>query len=90
MEDAEIDPRSRIHEYKITFRFLGIIVRALRPEVAIYSAYNVYVINQFQTTFSQGGGGVKSVSSGDKEESFQYFCPNCVQEFCLRSVAALP
>jgi hypothetical protein len=43
MEDAEIDPRSRIHECKITFRFLGIILRVLGPEVAIY---NVYITNQ--------------------------------------------
>jgi hypothetical protein len=37
-------------------RFLGIIFRVLRLEV---SAYNVYITNQFQTTFAQEGGGVK-------------------------------
>ncbi len=40
-------------------------MRVLRLEVSVY---NVYIINQFQTTFSQGGGGwVKYVSRGDFE-----------------------
>ncbi len=40
-------------------RFLGIIFEV--------SVYNVYIETQFQTTFTQGGGGggVKSVSRGD-------------------------
>ncbi len=46
--------RSRIHERTISLRFLGIILRVLRLEVFVY---NVYIINQFQTTFAQGGGG---------------------------------
>ena len=58
--------RIRIHERTITLRFLGIILRVLRLEVSVY---NVYITNQFQTTFAQGGGGgIKSVSRGDCEE----------------------
>ncbi len=29
--------------------------------------YNVYITNQFQTTFFQGGWGVKSISKGECE-----------------------
>jgi hypothetical protein len=46
--------------------FLGILFRVLRLEVSVY---NVYITNQFQTTFARGGGGgggVKSVT-GDCE-----------------------
>jgi hypothetical protein len=43
--------RSRIHECTILLRFLGIILRVLRFEVSIY---NVYITNQFQTTFAHG------------------------------------
>ncbi len=32
--------------------FLGIILRVFRLEVSVY---NVYITNQFQTTFAQGG-----------------------------------
>ncbi len=39
---------------QILLRFLGIILRVLRLEVSVY---NVYITNQFQTTFSAGGGG---------------------------------
>jgi hypothetical protein len=46
-------------------RFLGIILRVLRLGVSVY---NVYITNQFQTTFAGGGGGVvKYVSRGDSE-----------------------
>jgi hypothetical protein len=45
--------RSRIHERTISLRFLGIILRVLRLEVSVY---NAYITNQFQTTFSRGGG----------------------------------
>ncbi len=45
---------SRIHERTFSLRFLGIILRVLRLEVSVY---NVYISNQFQTTFAQGGGG---------------------------------
>jgi hypothetical protein len=31
------------------------------------SAYNIYITNQFQTTFAHGVRGVKSVSRGDSE-----------------------
>ncbi len=56
------------------------------------SVYNVivYITNQFQTTFGQGGwgGGVKSVTGtiggcNSKEENSEDFCPNHVQEFGL-------
>jgi hypothetical protein len=33
----------------------GIILRVLRLQVSVY---NVYITNQFQTTFAQGGWGV--------------------------------
>jgi hypothetical protein len=46
--------RSRIHERTISLRFQDIILRVLRLEVSLY---NVYITNQFQTTFSGGGGG---------------------------------
>jgi hypothetical protein len=45
--------RSRIHERIILLRFLGIILKILRLEVSVY---NVYITNQFQTTFAQGRG----------------------------------
>jgi len=63
--------------------FLGIIVRVLRLEVSVY---NAYITNQFQTTFAQGGRGVKSVSRGDCEYKGGklFFCPNYVQEFGSR------
>jgi hypothetical protein len=58
--------RSRIHERSISSSFLGIILRVLRLEVSVS---NVYITNQFQPTFAQGGvgegGGVKSVIRGD-------------------------
>ncbi len=45
--------RSRIHERTILLRFLVIIVRVVRLEVFVY---NVYITNDFQTTFALGGG----------------------------------
>jgi hypothetical protein len=45
--------RSRIHERTISLRSLGIILRVLRLEVSVF---NVYITNQFQTTFAQGVG----------------------------------
>ncbi len=52
--------RSQIHERTISLSCLGIILRVLRSEVSVY---NVYITNQFQTTFARegggGGGGVK-------------------------------
>jgi hypothetical protein len=45
---------SRILELTISLRFLSIILRVLRLEVSVY---NVYITNEFQTTFAQGGGG---------------------------------
>jgi hypothetical protein len=52
--------RSRIHERTISLRFLDKIVRVLRLGVFVY---NVYITNQFQTTFAQGGGGRVGVKS---------------------------
>ncbi len=48
--------RSRIYERTIALRFQGIILRVLRLEVSVY---NVYITNQFQTTFAEGEGGSK-------------------------------
>ena len=47
-------PRSQIHECTISLMFLGIILRLLRLKVSLY---NVYISNQFQTTFEGGVGG---------------------------------
>ncbi len=76
--------RSRIHERRISLRFLGIILRlrVLRLEV---SAYNVYITNPFQPTFAQRGEGIKSFSRGEEDNS-EDFCPNYVQEFGLRCI----
>jgi hypothetical protein len=64
-ENNNYKGRSRIHEHTISLRFLGIILRVLRLEVSVY---NVYIANQFQTTFARGagvgGGGVKSLRRG--------------------------
>ncbi len=57
---------SRIHEPIISLRFLGIIVRFLRLEVSVS---NVYIADQFQITFAQGEGEVKSISRYDCENS---------------------
>jgi hypothetical protein len=62
--------RSQIHERTISLRFLGIILRVLRLEVNVF---NVYIQNQFQTTFAEGGRegrggrGKKCVKRGDCE-----------------------
>ncbi len=47
---------SRIHERTISLRFLGKILRFLRLQVSVY---NVYITDQCQTTFAQGGRGSK-------------------------------
>ncbi len=52
------------HERTLSLKFLNIILRVLRLEVSVYNVYNT---NQFQATFTQGGGGVKSVSRDDRE-----------------------
>ncbi len=51
------------HRSWISLMFRGIILRVLGLEVSIY---NVYIPNQFQTTFAQVGG-VKSVTISDSE-----------------------
>ncbi len=58
-------PWSRIHERTILLRFLGIILEVLRLEVSVYS---VYITNQFQTTFAQGG--LVEVNVNVKVENF--------------------
>ncbi len=45
---------SQIHERTILLRFLGIILTVFRLEVSVF---NVYITNQFHTTFARGGGG---------------------------------
>jgi hypothetical protein len=45
---------TRIHGCTISLRFLGIIMIVLRLEVFVH---NVYITNQFQTSFAQEGGG---------------------------------
>jgi hypothetical protein len=42
---------SRIHGRSISLRFLSIILGVLRLEVSVY---NVFITNQFQTTFARG------------------------------------
>jgi hypothetical protein len=71
---------SQIHEHKILLKFLGIILRVLRLEVSVY---NVYITNQFQTTFAQGEGRVKIVTVNSRSKTLKTFCPNDVQEFGL-------
>jgi hypothetical protein len=56
---------------KISLRFLGIIFRVLKLEVSVY---NVYITNQFQITFAQGGGGgeknsLVEITVNSKEEN---------------------
>jgi len=46
--------RSRIHEHKISLRFLCIILRVLRLEVFVY---NVYTKTSFKQFLLKGGGG---------------------------------
>ncbi len=53
--------RSRILEHTISLRFLGLILRVLRLEVSVY---NVFITNQFQTTFAHGGVKLSSVFRG--------------------------
>ncbi len=53
--------RSRIHERKFV-------------EVSGHSVYNVYITKQFQTSYAQEGGVVKSVSRGNCES--KDFCLN--------------
>jgi hypothetical protein len=50
------------HERTIRLRFLGIILRVLRLGVSIC---NVYITNQFQTTFARRGE-VKSIISQEE------------------------
>jgi hypothetical protein len=55
-------------QFRISLRFLGIILRVFRLEVSVY---NFYITNQFQTTFAQGGGGVGLnllIEANSKEE----------------------
>jgi hypothetical protein len=49
--------------YNFSLRFHSIILRVLRLEVFLD---NVYITNQFQTTFAQGEGGVLKGREGVK------------------------
>jgi hypothetical protein len=69
--------RSRIYERTVSLMFLGIILRVFRLEVSVY---NVYITNQFQTTFAP----LLEVTVNSKEENSYDFCSNYVQEFGLR------
>jgi hypothetical protein len=51
-----------MYERTISLRFLGIILRFLRLEVSVY---NVYITNQFQTTFAPLG----EVTVNSKDEN---------------------
>ncbi len=53
---------------QILLWFLGIILRVVRLEVP---EYNVYITNQFQTTFAQGGevNPLVEVTVTSKEEN---------------------
>ncbi len=71
-----------------SLRFLGIILRVLILEVSVY---NVYITNQFKTTFAQGRGGgysalVEMTVNSKKENSLE-FCPSYVQEFGLSTTS---
>ncbi len=80
-----LPPEAEIHESTISLRFLGIILRVLRLEVSVY---NVYITNQFQTTFAQGEGELDplvNVTVNSKEENYLTFCPNYVPESGLRA-----
>jgi hypothetical protein len=64
--------RRRIHEHTNSLRFLDIILRVHRLEVSVY---NVYITNQFPTTFARGRGGgwvlnlLVEVTANSKEEN---------------------
>jgi hypothetical protein len=49
----------------LTYNFVEVSERILRVLRFEASVDNVYFTNQCQTTFAQGGGGVKSVCRGD-------------------------
>jgi hypothetical protein len=62
--------RSRIHEHTISLRFLGKILRVLRLEISVY---NVYIANQFQTTFARRAvGGVKKYLFLEEKQEENY------------------
>jgi hypothetical protein len=52
--NCSVSNGSHIHECTISLKFLGTSFRVLRLEVSVN---NVYITNQFQTTFAQGGRG---------------------------------
>jgi hypothetical protein len=59
--------------------FLGIILKVLRLEDSVY---NVYITNQFQTTFAQEGGDPLVEADANSKEK-PPLCSNYVQEFGL-------
>jgi hypothetical protein len=48
-----VNTEAEFMNVKISLRFLGIILRVIRLAVSVY---NVYMLNQFQTTFAWGRG----------------------------------
>jgi hypothetical protein len=65
---------------------ISLRLRVLRLEVSVY---NVYITNQFQTTFGSGGRGEKpleEVTVNSKEENSEDFCPNYVQESGISTI----
>ncbi len=48
-----VNLKPKLMNVQISLRLLGLILRCLRLEVYVY---NVYITNQFQTTFAQGEG----------------------------------
>jgi hypothetical protein len=80
--------RSRIHERTISLRFLGIILRVLRLQVSAYSVYCTLQIQNSLNPLLLGGGGIPlvDVTLNSKEENYQDFWPNYVQEFGLWTV----
>ncbi len=65
--------RSRTQEHTISLQYLPFRAWSWEFVRLDVSLYNVYIINQFQTTFGEGGGKLLD------------FCPNYVQEFGLRT-----
>ncbi len=62
-------------------------MRVIRFEVSVY---NVYITNQFQTTFAEGGQNLfVEVTVNSKEENSEDICPNYIQEFGLCTVVTV-
>jgi hypothetical protein len=78
-------------EFMGMYNFLEVSghLRVIRVEISVN---NIYITNQFQPTFPQGGGGVNSLGKVTVNSKEENSCPNYVQEFGLcrvRSQAVL-